>query len=103
MSTGPDAAHSPWESPFPSDSVGSDFSALRARPGSGFKPPVHGRSARWRRAVSWPGDLRERFVIDQQASAESASAERLLDAPSFGKQDKALGEVRAADDLNGHA
>ncbi len=47
------------------------------------------------------GDLRERFVIDQQASAESASAERLLDAPSFGKQDKALGEVRAADDLNG--
>jgi hypothetical protein len=48
------------------------------------------------------GDMRQRFVIDEQTSAEPPGSERLLDAPPLRKEGKTFGEVRAADDLDGH-
>ena len=56
-------------------------------------------SAQWVRADHSLGDLRKRFVVHQQASAEPVGAERLLDTPPLRKQDKAFGEVRTANDL----
>jgi hypothetical protein len=40
-------------------------------------------------------------VIDKQASAEPCDTEGLFDPPSLGQQDEALGELRAAHDLDG--
>jgi hypothetical protein len=46
-------------------------------------------------------DVRERFVIDQQASAETSGAEGLLDGPALRCQHKAFDDVRATNDLDG--
>ena len=48
-------------------------------------------------------DLRECFIIHEQASAELPRSEGLFDAPPFGQQDKAFGKFWAPDDLNGHS
>jgi hypothetical protein len=39
------------------------------------------------------GDLRKRFVVDQQAAAVPTGSEGLLDTPALRQQDKALGKV----------
>src|SRR3712207_2784863 len=46
------------------------------------------------------GHLRQRFVIDQQATAKPPGSKGLFYAPALGEQHKALRKVWASDDLD---
>lgn len=49
------------------------------------------------------GDAGERFMVDQQPTAEPPGSKGLLDTPPLWQQDKAFGEFWASDNLDSYA